>query len=215
MKTAPSDKIKLLDELEHHYLTHKEAIRVRLSEFQSVPPSEYFYELTYCLLTPQSSAAHAEQAVAQLRAAGFRSQHIDPEPILRRKEHYIRFHKTKTRHLLQMKEQFSDIAQKLSEPASASDLREWLVTHIIGLGYKEATHFLRNIGKNDGLAILDRHILRTLERLGIVDSIPNSISKKQYLEIEQRFKMFANDIGIVLDELDLVFWSMGTGEIRK
>jgi N-glycosylase/DNA lyase len=215
MKTIPPDKIKLLDEVEHHYLIYKEAIRVRLSEFQSVLPSEYFYELTYCLLTPQSSAAHAEQAVAQLREAGFRSQNIDPEPILRRKEYYIRFHRTKTRHLLQMKEQFSDIAQKLSEPASAADLREWLVTHIIGLGYKEATHFLRNIGKNDGLAILDRHILRMLERLGLVDSIPNSISKKHYLEIEQRFKMFANDIGIVLDELDLVFWSMNTGEIRK
>jgi N-glycosylase/DNA lyase len=114
-----------------------------------------------------------------------------------------------------MKEQFFDIAQKLSEPASAFDLREWLVMHIMGLGYKEATHFLRNIGKNNGLAILDRHILRTLERLGVVYSIPNSISKKQYLEIEQRFKMFADDIGIVLDELDLVFWSMGTGEIRK
>jgi N-glycosylase/DNA lyase len=215
MKTIPPDKIKLLDEVEHHYLIYKEAIRVRLLEFQSVLPSEYFYELTYCLLTPQSSAAHAEQAVAQLRDAGFRSQNIDPEPFLRRKEYYIRFHRTKTRHLLHMKEQFSDIAQKLSEPASASDLREWLVMHIIGLGYKEATHFLRNIGKNDGLAILDRHILRMLERLGVVDSIPNSISKKHYLEIEQRFKIFAHSIGIVLDELDLVFWSMNTGEIRK
>ena len=114
-----------------------------------------------------------------------------------------------------MKEQFSGIAQKLSEPASAFDLREWLVMHVMGLGYKEATHFLRNIGKNNGLAILDRHILRMLKRLGVVHSIPNSINKKQYLEIEHRFKMFANDIGIVLDELDLVFWSMGTGEIRK
>jgi thermostable 8-oxoguanine DNA glycosylase len=54
-----------------------------------------------------------------------------------------------------------------------------------------------------------------LERLGVVDSIPNSINKNQYLEIEQRFKMFANDIGIGLDELDLVFWSKSTGEIRK
>jgi N-glycosylase/DNA lyase len=215
MKSTSPNKTELLDELEHHYITHKEAIRFRLSEFQSVPPSEYFYELTYCLLTPQSRAAHAEQAVAQLRAAGFRSQPIDPEPILRRKEHYIRFHRTKKRHLLHMKEQFSVIAQKLSEPASAFDLREWLVTHIIGLGYKEATHFLRNIGKNDGLAILDRHILRTLERLGVVDSIPNSINKNQYLEIEQRFKIFANGIGIALDELDLVFWSKSTGEIRK
>ncbi len=215
MKTAPLDKIKLLDEIEHHYLTHKEAIRVRLSEFQSIPPSEYFYELTYCLLTPQSSAAHAEQAVAQLRNAGFHSQYTDPEPILRRKKYYIRFHRTKTRHLILMKKEFSVIAQKLSEPASAFDLREWLVMHIIGLGYKEATHFLRNIGKNNGLAILDRHILRTLERLGVIDSIPNSINKNRYLEIEQRFKIFSYNIGIVLDELDLVLWSMGTGEIRK
>ena len=215
MKTTRSNKTKLFDELRHHYLTHKEAIRVRLLEFQSVPTSEYFYELAYCLLTPQSSAVHAEHVVEQLRIAGFHSQQIDPEPILRCKDHYIRFHRTKTRHLLKMKEQFSEVVQKLSEPASAFDLREWFVTHIMGLGYKEATHFLRNIGKNDGLAILDRHILRMLERLGIVHSVPNSINKKQYLEIERLFRMFANDIGIVLDELDLVFWSMGTGEIRK
>ncbi len=215
MKTVSQEKEKLLNELKRHYLTHKEAIRIRLSDFQSVPPSEYFYELVYCLLTPQSSASHAEQAVALIREAGFHSHSVDPEPILRRKEHYIRFHKAKTRYLLHMKEHYSDIAQKLSKPASAFELREWLVMNVIGLGYKEATHFLRNIGKNDGLAILDRHILRILNRLGIVDSIPKSIGRKQYLEIERRFIMFANDIGIVLDELDLVFWSMGTGEIRK
>jgi len=215
MKTVSRDKTKLLEELKRHYLTHKKAIRIRLSDFQSVPPSEYFYELAYCLLTPQSSASHAEQAVAVMRGSGFHLHPIDPEPILRRKEHYIRFHKAKTRYLLHMKGHYSDIAQRLSEPASAFELREWLVMNVIGLGYKEATHFLRNIGKNDGLAILDRHILRVLNRLGIVDSIPKSIGKKQYLEIERRFIMFAGDIGIVLDELDLVFWSMGTGEIRK
>jgi len=215
MKTVLRDKAKLLDELEQHYLTHKEAIRVRLSEFQSVPPSEYFYELVYCLLTPQSSAAHADRVVARLREADFHSQSVDPEPILRRKEHYIRFHKAKTRYLFHMKGHYAEIALKLSEPVSAFDFREWLVMNVIGLGYKEATHFLRNVGKNDGLAILDRHILRMLEKLEVIDSIPKSIGRKQYLEIEQRFKVFADSIGIVLDELDLVFWSMGTGEIRK
>jgi N-glycosylase/DNA lyase len=215
MKKASPDKTKLLNDLKQHYLKHKKAIRTRLSEFRSVPPSEYFYELAYCILTPQSSAAHAEETIARLRDAGFHYQFIDPEPILRRKENYIRFHKAKTRYLNYMKEHFDDIAQKLSESVSASDHREWLVMNVIGLGYKEATHFLRNIGKNDGLAILDRHILRILEKLGVVDSIPKSISRKQYYEIEQSFKAFANRIGIVLDELDLVFWSMGTGEIRK
>jgi len=215
MKAVPPDKKKLIDDLKHQYLTHKEAIRIRLSEFHSVPPSEFFYELAYCLLTPQSKAANAERVVFSLREIGFDSRLIDPEPILRRKEHYIRFHKSKTRYLYHMKGHYSSIVQKISKPVSAFELREWLVMNVIGLGYKEATHFLRNIGKNDGLAILDRHILRILKQLGIIDSIPKSIGRKQYLEIEQLFKEFADDIGIVLDELDLVFWSMGSGEIRK
>ena len=114
-----------------------------------------------------------------------------------------------------MKDQYAVIAHKLSEPVPAAELRDWLVQNVLGLGYKEASHFLRNIGKNNGLAILDRHILRNLHRLGLIRSIPKSLSRKQYVEIENRFTKFANTIGITLDELDLVFWSMETGEIRK
>ena len=204
-----------LKELIHFYKERRIAIRKRLKEFSKVQPANYFYELAYCLLTPQSSAAHAEQVVAKLNEARFQYRDVNPEPFLRRKECYIRFHRTKSRHLLRMKDQFSLIAQKLSEPVLASELREWLVKNVLGLGYKEASHFLRNIGENDGLAILDRHILRNLKRLGVINSIPNSISKKKYLDIEQRFSKFARAIGIALDELDLVFWSMETGEIRK
>jgi len=215
MKTGSQNKTELIDSLRHHHLEHRELIQARLLEFKSVPSSEYFYELVYCLLTPQSSAAHAERVVNCLREAGFRSRPVNPKSFLRQKENYIRFHNTKARYLLDLKERYGKIGKKLSEPVSALELREWLVMNVIGLGYKEATHFLRNIGKNDGLAILDRHILRILKRLGIIDSIPKSMSKKQYLEIEHLFKEFADDVGIVLDELDLVFWSMGTGEIRK
>jgi N-glycosylase/DNA lyase len=204
-----------LKELIHFYKERRIAIRKRLMEFSKVQPSDYFYELVYCLLTPQSSAVHAEQVVAKLHEAGFQYRDVNPEPFLRRKECYIRFHRTKSLHLLRMKDQFSVIAQKLSEPVSAVELREWLIKNVLGLGYKEASHFLRNIGRNDGLAILDRHILRNLKRLGVINSIPKSISRKHYLDIEKRFSKFAIDLGIVLDELDLVFWSMETGEIRK
>jgi len=206
---------KTLENMIHLYAVRKNAIRIRLSEFAAVPPSDYLYELVYCLLTPQSSAKNAEQVVSLLRSAGFHDKDVNPEPFLRRKDCYIRFHRTKSRHLLRMKDQFPVIAQKLSEQIPALDLREWLSKNVLGLGYKEASHFLRNIGKNDGLAILDRHILRNLNRLGVIDSIPKSISKKHYLEIEQCFSKFSLDLGITLDELDLVFWSMETGEIRK
>lgn len=197
------------------YKERRFAIRKRLKEFSAIQPADYFYELVYCLLTPQSSAKNAEKVVALLRTARFHNKNINPEPFLHRKECYIRFHRTKSRHLLRMKDQFSVIAEQLSEHILAFEMREWLVKNVLGLGYKEASHFLRNIGKNDGLAILDRHILRNLKRLGVISSIPKSISRKYYLDIEKRFSKFAIDLGIAIDELDLMFWSMETGEIRK
>jgi N-glycosylase/DNA lyase len=215
MKKIPRNRTKLIEEIECHYAAQKGAIQNRLMEFRSLPISEYFYELLYCLLTPQSSAVHADKTVSQLREAGFEHREINPEPILRRKEQYIRFHKMKSKYIRQMKIQYPDIIQKLSEPTSAFEIRDWLVRNVMGLGYKEATHFLRNIGKNDGLAILDRHILRTLKNLNVISSVPKSMSRNSYLQIEQRFMKFADNIGIILDELDLVLWSMGTGEIRK
>jgi N-glycosylase/DNA lyase len=89
------------------------------------------------------------------------------------------------------------------------------VKNVRGLGYKEATHFLRNVGLNGGLAILDRHILRNLKRYRAIRSLPKSLSRKKYLALERSFLHFADRIGISLDELDLLFWSMETGVIRK
>ena len=94
------------------------------------------------------------------------------------------------------------------------ELREWLVKNVNGLGWKEASHFLRNIGVR-GLAILDRHIFKHLVRLHVIRAVPKSLTKKRYLTIEKKWHRFAKDIGISLDELDLLFWSMETGEIRK
>ena len=197
---------------------HKErrmAIQSRLFDFSRIPQSEYFYELAYCLMTPQSSAAHADIVVGILRAKNFLESGFDPETILRTKEHYIRFHKNKSKYLLENRLKLDTILTELTDGRSGVTAREWLVDNVTGLGYKEATHFLRNIGKNEGLAILDRHILRNLRRYGAIKRIPTSLTKKRYLAIEKRFKEFASLVGVPLDELDLLFWSMETGEIRK
>ena len=93
-------------------------------------------------------------------------------------------------------------------------LRDWLLANVRGLGWKEASHFLRNIGYRN-LAILDRHILRNLKRHGVIRAIPASLTPKRYRAIEQSFLKFGNAIGIPMDELDLLFWSRETGEIRK
>jgi N-glycosylase/DNA lyase len=204
-----------LTQLKSMYSSKKNAIRRRLAEFRAVDPSEYFYELAYCLLTPQTSAENAGKVVEELQRLSFHSLPVDPEPILRNRKTYIRFHTTKSKHLLKLKDDAPTILKALSELRDASAKREWLVKNVMGLGYKEATHFLRNVGLNEGLAILDRHILRNLKRYGAIRSVPKTLSRKKYLALERSFARFSERIGISLDELDLVFWSTETGMIRK
>lgn len=196
------------------YAERKSAIQQRLEEFTSVPPSEYFYELAYCMLTPQSSAANAAKAVGMLKRHDFFHADIDPAPLLHQKDFYIRFHHTKARHLIAAKEKFAAILEQLRNGMTGSDLREWLVHNIMGLGYKEASHFLRNIGYRN-LAILDRHVIKNLVRYKAIRSAPKTMTRKRYLSIEKRLQRFANRLGIPMDELDLLFWSMETGQILK
>jgi N-glycosylase/DNA lyase len=114
-----------------------------------------------------------------------------------------------------MKRQYPEIEKILASGFPAFELRERLIETVKGLGYKESTHFLRNIGRNDGLAILDRHILRNLVKYRVIRSIPRSLTRKRYLALEEKFQQFSDEIGIPLDELDLVFWSQETGRILK
>ena len=197
------------------YAKRQTAIRQRLQDFANIPPAKHFYELAFCLLTPQSSAANAELTIHALERDGFFKNPFDPTTYLRDPKHYIRFHNTKAKRLLAARESFNDLAHHLTDTKLAAEAkREIVLAQIKGLGMKEASHFLRNIGVRN-LAILDRHIFKHLKRLGVIKDIPKSVTKKRYLEIEKKWHKYADKIGIPLDELDLLFWSMETGEIRK
>lgn len=94
--------------------------------------------------------------------------------------------------------------------------RDWLVREkgIKGLGYKEASHYLRNIGFR-GYAILDKHVLNCLAELKIIDEAKPPNTRARYLTIEDKLKKLTDATGIDFDELDLVLWSMKTGVILK
>ena len=92
-------------------------------------------------------------------------------------------------------------------------LRTWLVQNIKGLGYKEASHFLRNIGYDD-YAIIDFHIIDILTQYGFIKK-PKSLSKKRYLEIEQDLNHIAQLCDLTLAELDFYLWYLETGKILK
>lgn len=197
------------------YAERRPAILRRLEDFNAIPQEQYFYELAFCILTPQSSARNAEATIAELIAGDFFARGFDPTPHLRDPAHYIRFHNVKGKRLLVVRENFSNLMPLLgSRTAEPTQLRESVLNTVSGLGMKEASHFLRNIGVR-GLAILDRHIFKHLHSLKVIKAIPTSVTPKRYLEIEAAWKKYSNQLDISLDELDLLFWSMETGEILK
>jgi N-glycosylase/DNA lyase len=112
-------------------------------------------------------------------------------------------------HSRKCKESLEDVLNYRDE----NKIREWLVKNVKGLGYKEASHFMRNIGFRN-VAIIDFHIIDLLVKYKIIER-PKTITKKRYLEIEQVLARLAAKLHISLAELDLYLWYMETGKILK
>jgi len=200
----------------------KNRIRARLREFNKAgqeSDERLFEEMVFCLCTPQSSAKSCFTAVTDLSRSGMLFK-ADQTAISKKLKGCVRFHNNKSKYIVAARQAFSDDTGKLKikERLSRQEplaLREWLVRNIKGLGYKEAGHFLRNIGKGNNLAILDRHILRSMIRYHILHEIPKTLTQKTYLDIEDKFREFSQQMLIPMAELDLLFWYKETGEIFK
>ncbi len=199
-----------MKEIKRLYSLKKEAIKARLSSFRSLNEKDYFNEFLFCMLTPGSNAQKCWEAVQLLSKM---KDHSKPDiaDILRTK---TRFHNNKAGYIINSKEAWSLIKPEL-ENENRIELRKFIAENVKGYGLKEASHFLRNVGKSDNqIAILDRHILKNLKRAGVIRD-EKIKSKKHYLEIEQAFLAFSDKINIPIDELDLLFWSQENGEIFK
>lgn len=210
-------------ELEKRYFEKKEDIKKRLEEFKTVwregNNRDIHVELSFCILTPQSKAKNAWQAITTLRDNGLLFQGSADEIV--EYLNIVRFKNNKAKYLVELREQMKDtngelitkdFFEKFETPANA---REWIVKNIKGMAYKEAGHFLRNVGFGEEVAILDRHILRNLVRLEVIDEIPKTITPKLYLAIEDKMKEYCKNVGIPMDELDLLLWYIEAGEIFK
>lgn len=196
------------------YALVRPQIVARLGEFATVPRSQWFYEFCYCICTPQSRATHAGTVVARLEEQDFLHTGADPTSILASRDSYIRFHNTKAHRLLALRKQWPVLEQKIDKNADARSVRSFLVQQVNGFGLKEASHALRNIGFTN-LAILDRHILRILRECSVLDDRQKISTPTQYIQVERVAQEYALSVGIVLDEMDLLFWYAVTGEILK
>jgi N-glycosylase/DNA lyase len=209
-------------ELKKIYSSIKPRIKARLSEFESLwrtgADEKIFHELVFCLLTPQSNAKSCWAAVEDLREKDllFKANERKLAENLNR----TRFRNNKARYICEARGNFRRGDEITLKPCLEAfhnpiEAREWLVRSVKGYGYKEASHFLRNIGLGKDIAILDRHILKNLKLAGVIRQVPSSLSKAKYLEIEGKMRGFSRKINIPLDHLDLLLWYKEAGEVFK
>jgi N-glycosylase/DNA lyase len=214
---------ELIDELKRDYRVKRPQIVKRLAEFKrsySKGDAVIFEELCYCILTAGSSAKMGMRTVEALR--DLLQQGTLRELQKRAQISRVRFWRVRPSYIVQTRERLRErcglnmrsFIESFDNPEA---LRDFFASDkgIKGLGYKEASHFLRNIGFS-GYAILDKHILSSLREMGVIGTqMRPPTTRARYLLIEKKMARFSREIGIDMDHLDLLLWSRKTGEILK
>jgi N-glycosylase/DNA lyase len=186
-------------------------VEKRIDEFLSMREKgnyAWFSELCFCILTANSSAEIGIKIQDALGYEGFAN--LSEESLATKlREAGYRFYNVRAKYIVEARRylRIKDILEEVEEK------REWLVKNVKGIGYKEASHFLRNVGFLD-YAILDRHIMRIMHNSGIIE-MPKNLSRKRYLEIEKRFINLASKLEMRPGELDLYLWYLSTGKVMK
>ncbi len=193
-------------------------VKSRLREFKALnkkSSKEWFCEMCFCILTANSKAKTALAIQQELSAPGFCTMcHKDVRGAIKKHKH--RFHNNKARYIVEARKYLNikDIIKRKVKESGQRGAREWLVKNVKGIGYKEASHFLRNVGYFD-LAILDRHIINLMLENRLIKQKPKTLSKNKYLKIEETFRELAGELGMSTAELDLYMWYLKTGKVMK
>ena len=221
MSSGVSAHKKQINELRASYEEKKDLIQSRLDEFKEVfekgDDKRIFEELAFCILTSAVGPRIGIKAINAIKDAlihggrdelyiKLRDEHKYPERAV-----YI----VHTREYLKS-EYNLELKRLILSFESPIDRRDFFAsnTDIKGIGYLQASHFLRNVGFF-GYALLDKNVLRSLYELGIIENTKPPTTRNKYIDTENRMKQFAATIEISIDELDLLLWSRRTGHIPK
>ena len=181
--------------------------------FLNIDPfkADIFSEASFCILTANSSASLGIKIQKEVGIDGFRNLTFE-ELYDTFKKFGHRFSRQRAERIVLLREK-ENLLYKIRNYDSGKEARELLVKNIKGYGYKEASHFLRNIGFDD-VAIIDRHISRFLFESGLV-KYRKSITRKVYLECEEALDNICKDFGLTQGELDLYIFYIKTGKVLK
>ncbi len=203
------DKIQTLKTSE--VKTHVDARITEFSEIKTHPIHLIFKELCFCITTANCSAERCIE-VQEKMGNGFLTL-SEKQLASKLKEYKYRFPNVRSKYIFEARKKISELESNIKSGDNGPNLREWIVNNIKGIGYKEASHFLRNIGYND-YAIIDFHIIDLLVNYNLIQK-PKTLTKNKYLEIEEILKNIGEKLNLNLSELDLYLWYLETGKILK
>jgi len=192
----------------------KKIVDTRIKEFEEIgkkSSNEIFKELCFCILTANFNAEKSIKIQKEIDC-GFLALN-EPQLTKKLEELGHRYPNARAKYSIEAriyKDSLKDIIKSFNDK---NELREWLVNNVKGIGYKEASHFLRNIGYTN-FAILDFHIIDLLVKYNLIKK-PKTLTKRKYFEIEDILKEIARKLNLSLAELDLYLWYMETGKILK
>ncbi len=211
-----------IENIKRVHAERRDEIRRRLKDFEAVwgkgSDLNLLEEMVFCFFTGGCSARmglNSLEAVKPILLTG------DQTEIASALVGHHRYPNARAGYVVHsrdfLREHFNlKLRKKLGSFECRLERRDWLVREkgIKGLGYKEASHYLRNIGFK-GYAILDKHVLNCLAELKIIDEPKPPNTRSRYLMVEEKLKQLTEMTQIDFDELDLVLWSMKTGVILK
>ncbi|MHA1596030.1 MAG: N-glycosylase/DNA lyase [Candidatus Asgardarchaeia archaeon] len=204
-------KVKLLLNLEKL----RREVEERMMEFENLRRKgneEWFIELCFCILTANSSAEFCMRIQNEIDRSFLTLSREELSRKLRSMGY--RYYTKRAEYIVDARKYSNSIKDIVESFDNEFLAREWLVSNVKGLGYKEASHFLRNVGFKN-VAIIDRHILRCLYENGVIEKIPKNLSKKDYMRIEKLLRELSEKTGLSLSELDLFLWYTMTGKVLK
>ena len=211
-----------------HYTENREEIESRLEEFRSLRDSSEdrkFKELVFVIFTSQTKAEKAWQAAEKLDEKDLLLNGSEEEIVEILKQEEIQYSQNKASYLVENRENLSQPTLENPEKGlkisgkivheNLEESRKWFAENVKGISWKGSSHFLRNIGYGDSFAIISGHIATQIYELGITEAPELPENKEEYLKTEKKIRDFSREIGIEVQKLDLVLWSMKTGEIFK
>ncbi len=215
------------DNLLEHYQHNRDEIEATIEEFRKLRTSNdtrIFQELSFVIFTSQSSAENSWSAARKIGMEGLLElEKGEIAHILTQED--VAYENRKADYIIQNREFLSQptfrnpsTTLKLKSRIRTENLnttRKWFAENIKGISWKGSSHFLRNIGYGDEFAILSQHTLSVLADLDVLAKEKPPKTEKEYLSAEKQVQEFSKEIGINIQALDLVLWSLRTGKVFK